>query len=90
MQEQTFAVIELPASASASEENATDETEKSLLRPNSVELEAFTVRLAWGFVSAVLLLMAVSLLLVVADYVGSTFASDLQPKTVSSSSSEGK
>ena len=85
MKGQSFAVIELPATASSSEENATDETEKRLMRPNRVELEAFPVRLAWGFVSAVLLLMAVSLLLVVADYVGSTFASDFQPKTVSSS-----
>jgi hypothetical protein len=59
--------------------------EKKLMRPNSVQLEAFTVRLAWGFASAVLLLMVVSLLLMKAGYAGSTFASDLQTKTVSSS-----
>ncbi len=55
------------------------------MRPNSMKLEAFTVRLAWAFASAVLLLTAVSLLLVVAGYAGSAFTSDLQPKSVSSS-----
>ena len=83
MTSHSFPVIELPAAASSSVENTTDDTEKNLMPPNSVELEAFTVKLAWGFVSAVLLLMVVSLLLVVAGYAGSTF--DLQPTTVSSS-----
>ena len=58
---------------------------RKLMRPNSVKLEAFTMRLAWAFASAVFLLMAVSLLLVVAGYAGSAFATDLQPKSVSSS-----
>jgi hypothetical protein len=53
------------------------------MRPNTMKLEVFTVRLAWAFASAVLLLLLVSLLLVVSGYAGSTF--DLQPRTVSSS-----
>jgi hypothetical protein len=64
-------------------ERPTDDMEKNLMRPNTMKLEAFTVRLAWAFAFAVLLLLLVSLLLVVSGYVGSTF--DLQPKTVSSS-----
>jgi hypothetical protein len=58
---------------------------RKLTRPNSVKLEAFTVRLVWAFASAVILLMVVSLLLVVAGYAGSAFANDLQPKSASSS-----
>ena len=42
---QSLALIELPATTSASAENATDNAEKKLIRPNSVKLEAFTVRL---------------------------------------------
>jgi len=55
------------------------------MRPNSEKLEAFTVGVAWVFASAVVLLLGVSLLLAVASYVGSAFASDLQPKSTSSS-----
>jgi hypothetical protein len=80
-----FAVIELSATAAASVQNAIVSPEGNLLRPNSVKLEAFTVRLAWAFASAVLLLTVVSLLLVVAGYAGSAFTPDLQPKSVSSS-----
>ena len=80
-----FAVIELSATAASSWQNAMVNPEKKLMRPNSVKLEAFTVRLAWAFASALLLLTAVSLLLVVAGYAGSAFTSDLQPKSVSSS-----
>ena len=58
---------------------------RKFMRPNSEKLEAITVRVAWTFASAVLVLLAVSLLLAVAGYVGSAFASDLQPKSVSSS-----
>ena len=83
MKSQSLVVIELPATASSSMESTTDDMEKKLTRPSSMKLEAFTVRLAWAFASAVLLLMVVSLLLVAAGYAGSTF--DLQPKTVSSS-----
>ena len=64
--------------------NAAD-LEQNLMRPNNVKLEAFTVRLAWGFVSTVLLLVVMSLLMVVAGYAGSIFAPDLEPRTVSSS-----
>jgi hypothetical protein len=42
--------------------------------PNSVELEAFRVKPAWGFASAVLLLLVVSLLLVVGGCAGSAFS----------------
>ena len=77
MKSQSLVVIELPATASSSMESTTDDMEKKLTRPSSMKFEAFTVRLAWAFASAVLLLMVVSLLLVVAGYVGSTFASDL-------------
>ncbi|HWO39330.1 MAG TPA: hypothetical protein VNO32_61945 [Candidatus Acidoferrum sp.] len=84
MQSQSFVVIDLPKTASSSVENATDNSTREPMRPNSEELEAFTVRVAWLFASAVLLLLAVSLLLAVVGYVGSTFASDLQPKSVSS------
>ena len=80
-----FAVIELSATAASSWQNAIVNPEEKLKRPNSVKLEAFTVRLAWAFASAVLLLTAVSLLLVVAGYAGSAFTSDLHPKSVSSS-----
>jgi hypothetical protein len=66
-------------------ETTTDDMEKILMRPNNLRLEAFIVRLAWGFASTVLLLMVVSLLLVVADSAGSIFAPDLQHKTLSSS-----
>ena len=85
MKSKSLAVIELAATASSSLENATDDMERKLMRPNNVKLEAFTLRLAWGFASTVLLLMVVSLLLVVAGYSGSIFAPDLQPKTLSSS-----
>ena len=85
MKSQSFAVIEVPATKSSSEENAPDDTDRKLMRPNSEELEAFTVRLAWAFASAVILLMVVSVLLVVAGYAGSAFTTDLQPKSVSSS-----
>jgi hypothetical protein len=79
-----FAVIELSATAASSLQSAIVNPEEKLMRPNSVKLEAFTVRLAWAFASALLLLTAVSLLLVVAGYAGSAFTSDLQPKSVSS------
>jgi len=85
MKVQTYAVIELPAIALSFAENATDDMEKKPRRPNSVKLEAFTLRLAWTFASAVLLLMVVSLLLVVAGCAGSIFAPDVRPKTFSTS-----
>jgi hypothetical protein len=85
MKSQSLAVIELPATASSSLEGATHDMEKKLMRPNNEKLEAFSVRLAWAFASAILLLLLVSLLLLVAGYAGSTFASNVQSKTVSSS-----
>jgi hypothetical protein len=53
--------------------------------PNNVKLAAFTVKLAWAFASAVLLLVVVSFLLVVAGYAGSVFAPDVQTKALSTS-----
>lgn len=82
MKSQPSTVIELPAIASCSVENMTGDTE-NLIGPNNVKLEAFTVKLAWAFASAVLLLVVVSFLLVVAGYAGSIFAPDVQPKTIS-------
>jgi hypothetical protein len=83
MRSHSVAVTRQPATASFPPEETPD-VEKILLRPNNVMLEAFTVRLAWGFASAVLLLIALSLMLVVAGYAGSMFAPE--PKTLSSSS----
>jgi Protein of unknown function (DUF2950) len=54
------------------------------MRGNNMKIEAFTVRLAWGFASAVLFLVLVGLLLLVAGFAGSSFAQDSQPKTFSS------
>jgi hypothetical protein len=50
------------------------------MRTNNMKLEAFTLRLAWGFASIVLLLMVVGLLLLVAGFAGSSFAQDSRPK----------
>ena len=54
------------------------------MRTNNMTLEAFTLRLAWGFASIVLLLMVVGLLLLVAGFAGSSFAQDSRPRTFSS------
>lgn len=85
MKSQSFSVIELPAIASSSGDNATDDVERKLIRLDSLNLEAFTVGLAWVFASAVCLLIVLSILLVAAAYAGSAFSSDLQPKSASSS-----
>jgi hypothetical protein len=62
-----------------------NDLQRNFMRPNSVKLEAFTVRLAWGFVSTVLLLLVITALMVVAGYAGSRFPSDPQPQSVSPS-----
>jgi len=54
------------------------------MRTNNGKLETFTVRLAVGFASTVLLLLLVGLLLVVAGFAGSSVAQDSQPRTFSS------
>ena len=54
------------------------------MRTKNMQLEAFTVRVAWGFASTVLLLLAVGLLLLVAGLAGSSFAQESQPRTFSS------
>jgi hypothetical protein len=64
---------------------SSNDLQKNLVRPSSVKLETFTVRLAWGFVSAVFLLLVVTVLMVVAGYAGSRFPSDSQPQSVSRS-----
>jgi hypothetical protein len=50
------------------------------MRTNNMKLEAFTLRLAWGFASIVLLLIVVGVLLLVAGFAGSSFARDSRPK----------
>lgn len=57
------------------------------MRPNSLKLEVFTVALAWAFACAVCLLIVLTALLVASGYAGSTFSSDLQPKSASSAAS---
>src|ERR1700674_4396098 len=57
------------------------------MRTNNMTLktfETFTVRLACGFASSVLLLLLVGLLLLVVGFTGSSFAQDSQPRTFSS------
>jgi hypothetical protein len=58
--------------------------EEELMRTKNMQLEAFTVRVAWGFASTVLLLLAVGLLLLVAGLAGSSFAQESHPRTFSS------
>jgi DUF2950 family protein len=60
--------------------------ENQLMRANGLKLEAvetFTVRLAYGFASAVLVLFLLGLLLVV-GFAKSSFAQDARPKTFAS------
>jgi len=57
------------------------------MRTNNMTLETFetfTVRLACGFASSVLLLLLVGLLLLVVGFEGSSFAQDSRPRTFSS------
>jgi len=59
--------------------------ENETMRTNNMKLETFTVRLACGFASTVLFLLLVGLLLLVAGFVGSSFAQETpQPRTFSS------
>jgi len=51
---------------------------------NNMELETFTVRLAWGFASTVFVLLLVGLLLLVAGFAGSSVAQGAQQRTFSS------
>ena len=85
MKSQSCPAIELLAIAPSSRDKATDDIERKLVRPNSLKLEAFTVGVAWAFACAVCLLIAFSVLLLAAGYAGSTFPSDLQPNSASSS-----
>jgi hypothetical protein len=61
--------------------------EKELMRTNNMTLETFetfTVRLACGFASTILLVLLLGLLLLVVGFTGSSFAQDSQPRTFSS------
>ena len=62
----------------------TDGVEEELMRTNNMKLEAFTVRVAWGFASTVLLLLVVGVLLLVAGLAGSSFAQESRPSIFSS------
>ena len=83
MKSQCVAVIESPVPSPV--EQSTHDIEKRVPRPDDLRVDAIPLGLAWIFTSTVFVLMLVSLLLVVAGYVGSAFASDLRPKTISSS-----
>ena len=61
-----------------------DDMEKELMRTNNRTLEVFTVRYAWGFGAIILLLLAGTLLLLVAGFAGTSFAQDSQVSTFSS------
>jgi len=58
--------------------------EEELMHTNNMKLEAFTVRVAWGFASSVVLLLLVGLFLLVAGFAGSSFAQESQPRRFSS------
>ena len=75
MKSQPSAVLEHAGIASRSVERVAHNME-TLTRPNNVMLDAFIVKLAWLFTSAVLLLVVVGLVLVAAGYAGSIFAPD--------------
>jgi hypothetical protein len=76
MKSNSLAVVEQSATVPSSKEGPPDSMPK-LMVLNNVKLELFTVIVAWAFASVIFLLMVVSLLLMVADYAGSTFAPDL-------------
>lgn len=75
MKSQPSAVLERAGNASQSVERVAHDVE-TLTRPNNIKLDAFIVKLAWAFASAVLVLVVVGLVLVVAGYAGSIFAPD--------------
>jgi len=54
------------------------------MRTEDTKLEAFEVRVAWGFASIVLLMLVLGVLLLVAGFAGSSFAQEAQPKTFKS------
>ena len=74
MKSRSFTLSQLPATAFACVENATDDLRKEHTYPNNAKLETITVRVAGGFVLVVFLMTLVSLALVVAGYAGSAFA----------------
>lgn len=77
------ALIEFPGTAHSSVKIATEHIEETSVRPNNLRLDDFSVRFAWVFASTVALLLAVSLLLAVAGYAGSTLDSAAHTKTPS-------
>ena len=76
MKPNSLAVVEQSATVSPSKEDLPDSMPK-LMVLNNVKPELFTVIVAWAFASVIFLLMVVSLLLMVADYAGSTFTPNL-------------
>lgn len=67
--------------------------ETEVMRTNNMNLEAletFTVRLACGFASTVVLLLVITLFLLVAGFAGSSFAQGIQPKMFASPGAAGE
>jgi hypothetical protein len=54
------------------------------MRTKNMKLEAFVLRIAWGFASTIVLSLAVGFLLFVAGLAESSFAQESQPRTFSS------
>lgn len=77
MKPNSLAVVEQSATVSSSAKEGPPDSMPKLMVLNNVKLELFTVIVAWAFASVIFLLMVVSLLLMVSDYAGSTFAPGL-------------
>jgi hypothetical protein len=78
---------EAAGNSGSGHENETDDMENKFMQKKNMTLETletYTVKLAFGFASTVLLLPLFGLLLLVASLEGSSFAQDSQPKTFSS------
>jgi hypothetical protein len=78
---------EAAGNSDSGHENETDDMENKFMQKKNMTLETletYTVKLACGFASTVLLLPLFGLLLLVASLEGSSFAQDSQPKTFSS------
>jgi hypothetical protein len=74
MSPKSFAANQLSATAYASVRVPDNNSDNELIRTNNVRFEAFAMRIALAFASIVVLLVAVSLLLVVTGYAGSSLA----------------
>jgi hypothetical protein len=74
MSSKSFAANQLSETAYASMRVPDNGSDRELIHTNNVKLEAFAIRIAWAFVSIVVLLVIVSFLLAVAGYAGSRLA----------------